>query len=67
MTWLKNLWWCDAATAYNPRWPEAIAQMQEALTDTRIVIYIDHPTAGGWRQLDNYYAMRDLMEVFYLT
>ena len=67
MTWLKNLWWCDAATAYNPRWPEAIAQMQEALTDTRVVIYIDHPTAGGWRQLDNYYAMRDLMEVFYLT
>ena len=67
MAWLKNLWWCDANGYASPTRREAVERMCQTLTDTRIAIYIDHPTAGGWRQLDNYYAMRDLMDVFYLT
>ena len=67
MTWLKNLWWCDANGIYNPARREAVTRMCEALKDTRIAIYVDHPVAGGWRKLPNYFAMRDLMDMFYLT
>ena len=67
MTWLKNLWWCDANGYASPTRREAVERMCQTLTDTKIAIYIDHPTAGGWRQLPNYFAMRDLLEMFYLT
>ena len=67
MTWLKNLWWCDANGYNDPQRRAAVERMCRSLKDTNIAIYIDHPTAGGWRQLDNYFAMRDLMDMFYLT
>lgn len=67
MTWLKNLWWCDANGANNSQRREAVARMCENLQDTKIAIYVDHPTAGGWRNLPNYFKMRDLMGMFYLT
>lgn len=66
MTWLKNLWWCDANGYKQPGRKEAVKRMEEALTNTQIKIYIDHPTASGWRKLPNYYAMRDYMGMFYL-
>lgn len=66
MTWLKNLWWCDANGYNNPARREAVLRMCEALPDTTIKIYIDHPTASGWRKLPNYYAMRDILGMFYL-
>ena len=66
MTWLKNLWWCDANGYANPARREAVERMCQALADTKIAIYIDHPTAGGWRQLPNYFAMRDYLGMFYL-
>lgn len=67
ITWLKNLWWCDANGANNSQRREAVARMCENLKDTKIAIYVDHPTAGGWRNLPNYFKMRDLMGMFYLT
>ena len=66
MTWLKNLWWCDANGVHDQQRREAVTRMCETLKDTNIAIYIDHPTASGWRRLPNYYAMRDILGMFYL-
>lgn len=66
MTWLKNLWWCGAPT-YNPSGPTAAELLPEALPNTNVQIRMKHPTANNWRQLDNYFAMRDCMGMFYLT
>ena len=66
MTWLKNLWWCDANGVHDAARREAVTRMKESLKDTNIAIYIDHPTAGGWRKLPNYYRMRDILGMFYL-
>lgn len=66
MTWLKNLWWCDANGVYDSERREAVSRMCEALKDTKIAIYIDHPTASGWRKLPNYFAMRDILGMFYM-
>ena len=67
MTWLKNLWWCDANGANDAQRREAVTRMCENLKETKIAIYVDHPGAGGWRNLPNYFKMRDLMDMFYLT
>lgn len=66
MTWLKNLWWCDCATWGNPC-SNAKDILPDALPNTTMRLYPEHPTASGWRQLPNYYAMRDYMDMFYLT
>lgn len=66
MTWLKNLWWCGAPTRNLPSSP-AKDILPEALPNTTIKLWLEHPTASGWRKLDNYYAMRDYMGMFYLT
>lgn len=66
MTWLKNLWWCDANGVHDQQRRDAVTRMCEALPDTKIAIYIDHPTASGWRKLPNYYAMRDILGMFYM-
>lgn len=61
MTWLKNLWL--PGTHLNG------AQLQElydCLPNTRIVPFAEHSTANGWRRLKNYYAMRDLLGMFYM-
>lgn len=67
MTWLKNLWWCDANGHGSSDRREAVERMCEALKGTEISIYIDHPTAGGWRRLPNYFAMRNFMDMFCLA
>lgn len=66
MTWLKNLWWCGAPTRNLPSSP-AQDILPEALPNTTIKLWLEHPTASGWRKLDNYFAMRDYMGMFYLT
>lgn len=66
MTWLKNLWWCGAPTRNLPSSP-AKDILPEALPNTTIKLWLEHPTASGWRKLDNYFAMRDYMGMFYLT
>lgn len=66
MTWLKNLWWANVDGTYGLPCSNAKQVLTEALPNTRMRFDIAHPTAGGWRQLDNYFAMRDLMGMFYL-
>ena len=58
MTWLKNLWMVERGGAY---------QMSEALPDTNIMSSADLTVGGGWRNLPNYYAMRDLLGMEYMS
>lgn len=59
MTWLKNLWMVGRSTgAY---------EVTQALTETKIVTSGSATVAGGWRDLPNYYAMRDLLGMPYMT
>ena len=65
MTWLKNLWWFDAY-AYGKPCTGAEELLAEALPNTVQKYHIEHSTAGGWRKLDGYFEMRDIMGMFYL-
>lgn len=60
MTWLKNLWMigCSRGPAY---------QMTQALPDTKVMISGAATVANGWRNLDNYYEMRDLLGMHYMS
>lgn len=66
MTWLKNLWWANVDGLYNRPCSGAKAIMMEALPDTNMQFDGAHPSAAGWRQLPNYFAMRDLLGMYYL-
>ncbi len=59
MTWLKNLWMvgCNSGAAY---------RMTQALPNTKIVASGSATVANGWRELPNYYAMRDCMNMYYM-
>ena len=60
MPWLKNLWVnCTNIT------PEARQLLSETLTDTHIEFDAGWHMGNGWRDLDNYYVMRDLLEMPY--
>ena len=68
MTWLKNLWWasCDACGRNRPSWDAAV-QLPQYLTTTNMVFgWSDSSTDRGWRHLDNYYAQRDYLGMFYM-
>lgn len=60
MTWLKNLWMigCSRGPAY---------RMTQALTETKVMVSGSATVANGWRDLDNYYAMRDLLGMEYMS
>lgn len=60
MTWLKNLWMvnCSAGARY---------RMTQALPDTRVMVTGSATVANGWRNLDNYYKMRDLLGMYYMS
>lgn len=60
MTWLKNLWMvgCSRGAAY---------RMSEALPNTHMVVSGSATVSGGWRDLPNYYAMRDVMGMYYMS
>lgn len=58
MKWLKNLW------VPGRSYTEKLALM-EALPDTHLELY-SHNTRG-WRHLPNYYDMRDLLGMRYMT
>ena len=48
--------------------PPAAQRLREALPNTTMKFNLETPNVdNGWRQLQNYYNMRDLMDVFYLT
>lgn len=60
MTWLKNVWLvgCSRAAAY---------RITQALQEnTHVVASGTATVSGGWRELPNYYAMRDIMNMYYM-
>lgn len=59
MTWLKNLWMVGRSGA--------AFHVVQALTETNVVYSGDATVASGWRDLDNYYAMRDALKMDYMT
>lgn len=61
MTWLKNLWVCN-----RPVTQEMRNLLTESLPNTTLAFDYSN-TGGGWRQLQNYYDMRDMMGLPYNT
>ena len=62
MTWLKNLWAnCKGITA------EEDAALKAALPNTTVMTTGGSYTTNGWRQVQGYYDMRDLMGLPYNT
>lgn len=59
MTWLKNLWCMDTGWRSQQLW-------RETLTDTNIESSGSDVVANGWRQLPNYYKMRDALGAYYM-
>lgn len=59
MTWLNNLWmvFCSTKDAY---------LATQALTDTHVVASGSATVASGWRHLQNYYDMRDNLNMPYM-
>lgn len=57
MTWLKNLYLIKG---------NCKANFAEALPNTRVVTSGDYTVSNGWRNLPNYYAMRDILGMYYM-
>lgn len=57
MTWLKNLYLIKGNTKAN---------FAEALPNTRVVASGEYTVSSGWRNLPNYYAMRDILGMHYM-
>ncbi len=59
MTWLKNLYMIKGSGA--DAW-----KCTQALPNTHVVASGEYTVASGWRHLPNYYAMRDILGMFYM-
>lgn len=59
MTWLKNLWAPGRSTSERQ-------QLIEALPNTHVEVNSKSPAGQGWRNLPNYYAMRDVLGMYYM-
>lgn len=59
MTWLKNVW-CIFR-------PASAAKLAQALPDTKVMASGNATVASGWRNLPNYYAMRDALGMYYMS
>ena len=60
MTWLKNLWMIGCSQG--PR-----SRMPQILTNTKVMVTGEATVANGWRELPNYYAMRDILGMYYMS
>lgn len=68
MTWLKNLWWSGIEGTAGLPCSDAPQRLREALPNTKMKFNLETPNVdNGWRQLPNYYAMRNHLGMFYLT
>lgn len=61
MTWLDRLWVISFKIT-----DEDIARLQQALPDTVIVAESGSSTDKGWRHCPNYYAARDIVDMWYM-
>lgn len=64
MKWLKNVYWGDC-TNRNRGSGRAPAVLALALPEANLVFTMNSAVAEGWRRLNNYYVMRDLMGLPY--
>lgn len=58
MTWLKNVWMIFKGGAY---------ELSQALPDTKVVASGTATVDSGWRDLPNYFAMRDTLKMYYMS
>jgi len=61
MTWLDRLW-----ITYSRLGDDGRAQMREALPNTEILFVSTGATDKGWRYAPSYYAMRDILGLWYM-
>lgn len=59
VTWLKNLWMIHR--------DKSALELIDALPDTNIVCFGTATVDSGWRDLPNYYAMRDELLMYYMS
>lgn len=61
MPWLKNIWWVSRSMS-------VMQELAPYLPNTNMVFRPESKdtTSFGWRQLPNYYAMRDMLEMPYM-
>ena len=59
MTWLKNLWMIFRGNR--------VQELAEVLTETNIVYAGNATVDSGWRDLPNYFAMRDALKMYYMS
>ena len=59
MTWLENLWLVGCEES-------SYKQAEKALPNTNVAYHYDDPV-NGWRQLPNYFIMRDELLMFYMS
>ena len=59
LTWLKNLWATFRSASVYP--------ISQALPNTKVVSSGNATVASGWRDLPNYYAMRDQLKMYYMS
>ena len=59
VTWLKNLWMIFRG--------KSAVELEQALPDTNIVWAGSATVDSGWRDLPNYFAMRDELKMFYMS
>ena len=59
MTWLKNLWMIFRGNR--------VPELAEVLTDTNIVYAGTATVDSGWRDLPNYFEMRDALKMYYMS
>ncbi len=65
MTWLKNLWW-NHLNYYRLTYEEQ-QMLREAIPGCNFNFDSQSSTGGGWRQLPNYYAQRDIFGMYYMS
>lgn len=61
MTWLKRLWWGGLK---NWIWQN---QLKEHLPETQLMFDSISSTGGGWRKGQNYYDMRNVLDMFIIV
>lgn len=62
MDYINNLWLYEPAVS-----EEMLEQLTQALPNTKIICHVGRSTGYGWRDLPNYFAQRDLLEMPYFT
>lgn len=61
MTWLKHLWAVDRGDATKVKLTQTFGE-----TDTVLTLEAGSTVGGGWRELQNYYDMRDALGMDYM-